>query len=339
MKTCFFQSFVLSFCLCQSAGAETLTLFTWEAYLAPEIKNQFETETGINIRELHFSSDEGRNQLLWSGYPKYLDLVLMDSLSLRDKSWNEMFINLPADIRNNSNIDERFSTRCGLSGAPYMWGGIGIAYRTSQITKPITSWKQLFDPEPALKGRIAMMDDAYDNVSVALKSVGYSINTQNEDELRAAYRQLLHQRDYVARYALSFDAIADAKVGPKIAAAMTYSGDYYVLKERSPFKDWVYVTPEEGTALWMDCFAILKSSEHISAAQRFLNFLNRPDIANRNGELLGFTPALKTEKLSPTITKNHISYPPVQQLSRSEFYDAQLAHDELRISIYYAVKK
>lgn len=323
-----------------SGHAETLTIFSWESYLAPDVIAQFEKENNVQVKLLSFNSDDGRNQLLWSGYPRYIDIVLMDSLSLRDKSWYGLFQKLPEVLRHqNQSIDARFTDRCGELGVPYMWGGIGIAYRSTQVKLPITKWSQIFEPEAGLKGRIAMMDDAFDNVSVALKSVGYSINSENEDELRAAYRQLLFQRDYVALYALSFDAIADPQVGAQIAVTMTYSGDFYVIQERSPYKDWVYVTPEEGTALWMDCLSVLKSSEHQIMAERFLQFINRPEIAVRNGKAMGFTPVLRPEYLPAAITDNKVSYPPSAQLKRSEFYSANLAHDQSRMAIYYAIKK
>nr|WP_321241158.1 spermidine/putrescine ABC transporter substrate-binding protein [uncultured Tolumonas sp.] len=320
--------------------ATELVVYTWEYYLAPEVKNRFEQETGIHIKEVNYDSDEARNRLLSGGYPPEFDIVSIDSLSLKDPVWKDLYIPMPEVItKQNTAIDPTFTENCGKLSVPYMWGSIGIAYRQSQVTKPITRWQQLFEPEPGLSGRIVMVDDTFDLISVALKAAGYSINTHSKTELQAAYNLLQKQRSFVAAYQLSFAAAADGNVGKKIAAAMVYSGDFYVLQQNSPYKDWVYVVPEEGSPLWLDCMAILKTSQHQQEAEQFLAFLTRPDIAVINGKAMGFTPALQKTYLPTSIVNNAVSYPPNPQLQRSEFYDADVSGDSLRSAIYFAVLK
>jgi len=320
--------------------ATELVVYTWEYYLAPEVKNRFEQETGIHIKEVNYDSDEARNRLLSGGYPPEFDIVSIDSLSLKDPVWKDLYIPMPEAItKQNTAIDPTFTANCGKLSVPYMWGSIGIAYRQSQVTKPITRWQQLFEPEPGLSGRIVMVDDTFDLISVALKAAGYSINTHNKAELQSAYNLLQKQRSFVAAYQLSFAAAVDSNVGKKIAAAMVYSGDYYTLQQNSPYKDWRYVVPEEGSPLWLDCMAILKTSQHQQEAEQFLTFLTRPDIAVINGKALGFTPALQKAYLPASILNNAVSYPPNPQLQRSEFYDADVSGDSLRSAIYFAVLK
>lgn len=320
--------------------ASELVIYTWEYYLAPEVKTRFEQETGIHIKEVNYDSDEARNRLLSGGYPPEFDIVLSDSLSLKDPVWRDLFIVMPLALRKqNEATDPLFTERCGELAVPYMWGTLGIAYRRSQVSNPITRWQQLLSPEPRLSGRIVMVDDTFDLVSVALKAAGYSINTHAEPELKAAYELLRKQRPFVARYQLSFAAVSDSEAGRKIAAAMVYSGDFYILQQKSQYKDWVYVVPQEGSPLWLDCLSILKSSQHQADAQRFLAFLTRTDIALLNGESIGFTPALKKSYLSASLTNNSVIYPPPEQLQRSEFYKADASQDALRNTIYFSVLK
>ena len=333
----------LSMLLLSLAGycpASELVVYTWEYYLAPEVKSRFEQETGIHIEEVNYSSDEARNRLLSGGYPPEFDIVSIDSLSLNDPVWRALFTVMPASIRKqNTAIDPVFTARCGDLSVPYMWGSVGIAYRRSQVSEPITRWQQLFTPEPTLSGRIVMVDDTFDLVSVALKAAGFSINTHNKSELQAAYHLLQKQRPSVATYQLSFAAVSDQQFGKRIAAAMVYSGDFYALQQNSEYKDWTYVVPEEGSPLWLDCMSILKTSQHKAEAQRFLTFLTRPDIALLNGQTMGFTPALKKSYLPASMQNNAIIYPPVKQLQRSEFYNADVSKNELRSAIYFSVLK
>jgi len=331
---------LLLFCFTLSSQATELVLYIWKYYLAPEVKIQFEKETGIHVKEVNYDSDEARNRLLSGGYPQDFDIVQIDSLSLKDPMWADLYVEMPDEIRkDNKAIDPVFAKNCGELSVPYMWGSIGIAYRTSQVKKPITTWHQLFEPEADLSGRIVMVDDTFDLVSVALKTAHYSVNTNNKNELQTAYTLLRKQRPFVAAYQLSFAATSDDELGKKIAAAMVYSGDFYPLRESSPYKDWAYVVPEEGSPLWLDCMSILKTSQHKNEAKQFLAFLTRPDIAVLNGSTMGFTPALHKSYLPISILTNSVSYPPESQLGRSEFYDASVSANALRNTIYFAVLK
>lgn len=321
--------------------AAELVIYNWEYYLAPEVKNRFEQETGIHIKEVNFDSDEARNRLLSGGYPPEFDIVFIDSLSLKDPVWKDLFVTLPDWIgkQNKAATEPALAANCGELAVPYMWGSIGIAYRRSQVTHPITRWRQLLEPESGLAGRIVMVDDPFDLISVALKAAGYSVNTRNKNELENAYHLLRKQRPFVAAYQLSFAAAMDSNIGKQVAAAMVYNGDFNTLQQTSVYKDWVYVVPEEGSPLWLDCISVLKTTEHPNEAERFLAFLTRPDIAILNGEALGFTPALRKSYLPASILTNTVSYPPEQQLQRSEFYDANVNSDALRNAIYFSVLK
>lgn len=320
--------------------ATELVIYTWEYYLAPEVKTRFEQETGIHIKEVNYDSDEARNRLLSGGYPPEFDMVSIDSLSLKDPMWKDLFIVMPQWISQQNKAQEQaFTENCGELSVPYMWGSIGIAYRRSQVSSPITRWMQLFEPEAGLLGRIVMVDDTFDLISVALKAAGYSINTHDKAALQSAYQLLRKQQPFVAAYQLSFAAIADSHIGKDVAAAMVYNGDFYALQQNSPYKDWTYVVPEEGSPLWLDCMTILKTSQHRNEAARFLAFLTQPDIAILNGKTLGFTPALQKSYLPPAILTNPVIYPPNPQLQRSEFYNADMSGDALRNAIYFAVLK
>lgn len=328
------------FCLACPVQAVELVVYNWPYYLAPEVKQQFQQETGDTIREIYFDSDEARNRLLAGNYPSEFDVAIVDNQSLNDLAWADLFQTLPAaDRRHTTEMDPKLVAHCGPRALPYFWGSVGIAYRASQVSRPITRWQQLLEPEPALSGRIVMVDDSFDLISVALKTLGHSINSQDKRELQQAYELLKRQQPHVAAYRLSFAAVGDEHLKQRIAAAMVYSGDYYALLERSPFKDWHYVTPEEGSPLWLDCLTILKTSHHPREAARLLEFLTRPDIARLNGERMNFTPPLPRGKLPASLVDNPVIYPPAGHLAHSELYAAQTISTPLRNAIYFSVIK
>ena len=222
-----------------------LVIYNWPYYLAPEVKSLFTQETGITIKELYYDSDEARNRLLLSEHPPVLDIAIVDYFTLKNNSWASLFVNKPAGgYHNESHIDSRYIAACGQHAAPYFWGSVGIAYRTTKVKQPITGWHNLLQPESELSGHIVMIDDAMDLVSIALKTLGYSINSNDRQELRKAFALLKQQQPHVLTYTLSISAIQDPVLSEQTFAVVTYTGDFYSLQAMSKFKDWKYVAPQ-----------------------------------------------------------------------------------------------
>ncbi len=317
-----------------------LVIYNWPYYLAPEVKSLFTQETGITIKELYYDSDEARNRLLLSEHPPVLDIAIVDYFTLKNNSWASLFVTKPADGYNNeSHIDSRYKAACGEHAAPYFWGSVGIAYRASKVKLPITGWRDLLTPAPELSGHIVMIDDAMDLVSIALKTLGYSINTDTKSELEQAFKLLKAQKPQVLAYALSLAAIQDPALSAEVFATVTYSGDFYTLQSMSEFQDWRYVAPIEGSPLWIDCLAISKTSPHPAEAAQLVDFLMRPDVARLNGERLGFTPTLHDSEISNKIKQDSVAYPTGKHLQASEYYTDKISNDRIRNAIYFSVLK
>lgn len=323
--------------------AVELVVYNWPLYLAPEVKELFTQETGHTIKELYFDSEEARSNLLLAKHAPRMDVTIIDYQNLQNLSWSSLFYDKPSTgYVNESNIDQRFLSACGQQASPYFWGSLGIAYRSSQVEAPITRWQQLFELDAknkGLAGHIIMVDDAFDLVSVALKSLGYSINTQDKGELQQAVNRLEKQKSVVLAHRLSLAAIRDPLLSEGFYAGMVYSGDFYSLKELSKYQDWVFVAPEEGSPIWIDCLAINKKSAHPKEAAQLINFLQRPEIANLNGEKLGFAPTLKDELISPALKQDPVANPPAEHLAHSEYYSSALKNDSLRNTIFFSVIK
>lgn len=200
---------------------------------------------------------------------------------------------------------------------PYMWGTVGILYNKTMVdANDVKSWNVLWDKKYAKK--IYMYDSVRDAVGIALKKLGYSMNTRNKDELYAARDALIAQKPLVLAYA--GDDVKDKMISNNAALALVYSGD--AIECMTNNKDLAYSVPEEGSNLWFDNMVVLKNSPNKEAAELFINYLCRPDIAAKNAEYIGYSSpnseAMKT--LGEAYLNNPVTNPPKDVLSRCEVY-------------------
>ncbi len=203
---------------------------------------------------------------------------------------------------------------------PYFWGTVGIIYRSDLVKEPITHWHQLFNPAPDLQGHIGMVADGQDLVGLGLKSLGYSLNSENKHELNAVERLLIAQQPHVKSYQyLVLDQRSGVVTGD-LRASIAYSGDALMVQEHHD--DLVYVVPEEGTNIWVDYFALGAKAQTPELAKKFLNFINEPEVAAQMAEYVYYaTPNQAAEALLPDDFKNNQAiYPPKEVISKSEFF-------------------
>ena len=205
-------------------------------------------------------------------------------------------------------------------GAAFAWGTLGIAYRRDLVPEPITSWRQIYQPAKSLRGRILMPDASRDVLGMALKALGFSANSTKPDEIRKAARLAMKQRPYLAAY--SYPALNDQSslVTGSIAAALIYGGDALTLAEKNP--NVAYVLPREGSNIYVDYLTVSAHSAHTALADRFLNFLNDPEIAARQAEYMRTASPNRAARryLSASFLNSPIIYPDKAALARSEFY-------------------
>ena len=270
------------------SAKETLTVFNYGEYMDPEVLDLFEEETGIAIEYEEALTPEEMYSKCSSGVIQY-DLLcstdyMIDKL-IRDGEVQKVDFD---SFEYSQNIGEEF---WGFSTAfdpdneyalPYFWGTIGILYDSTKVEVP-HSWDALFNGSNA--GEIIMQDSMRDSFMVALKALGYSINTSDEGELRKAQELLLKQKPDVQAYLV--DAARDEVVAGNADMAIVYSGEAYLGREYNP--DLQYVVPKEGTNIWMDSWVMTKECDNPQAAAKFLDFLCREDIAEMNFDYIYYS--------------------------------------------------
>lgn len=199
---------------------------------------------------------------------------------------------------------------------PYMAGTVGIVYNAEKYPEGIDEWADLWDEK--YERDVVLYYSQRDVLMVALKKLGYSMNTQNSDELEEAKLELIKQKPLI--YGYLGDEIKDILVAEDANIGVVYSGDAGVVMSLND--DFKYSLPKEGTNLWIDLMAIPKSSQNPELAHEFINFLLRPDIQARNAEYLQYsTISSEAKKMLPDEIKNNPAlYPPEEDLKNTEVF-------------------
>jgi len=308
---------------------QTLVFLNWSEYLNPDLVKAFESQFNAIIKEIFFETNEMRDEKLTLTMGKGYDLVLVSGISV--EKYARMKWISPLDftkIPNIRHIVPRWRNAfpdTGKYAVPYTWGTLGIAYRKDIVKEKINSWKQLFQPEESLKGKIMMIKDSNETISMALKALGYSVNSTNQEEFDQAEQLLLAQKPFVKKYSSLLLTKNSGLVTGAYHMAMAYNGDALALQSHD--KNIEFAVPKEGTNIWVDYLAVMQSSNKKDLAHSFINFINKPENAAKSASFIYYaTPNKSAEKfLDPEFLKNPVIYPDKDILSKSEFYKAMPA--------------
>lgn len=308
-------------------AGQTLNLLNWEEYLSEAVIERWEAETGIKIEQVYFDSGDKRDEVL--AKPDHLiDIALTELIS--SSRFGQRGLLDPIDeqaVPNLKHVPQLWRDSCGAYSIPYLWGTLGIAYRTDRLPNAPQSWADLLEPANRDEPHIIMMEDHEDILAGPLLHQGHSINTSSNDELKAAFELLQAQSPAVLTYEYVITSLRSQRYLDKADMALAYSGDQQVLNEVEGVEGepWRYMVPEEGTLLWVDCLSIPAKGAQKALAYRFLNFLNNPKIAALNSAELGVatTNAAAKALLPEEIRQDPTIYPPEAVLQNSQVYETR----------------
>lgn len=169
---------------------------------------------------------------------------------------------------------------------PYFWGTVGLVYNKENVPTELIEekgWEILKDTN--YKGRIYMYDSERDSFMVALKALGYSMNTDNEEEINEAYEWLRELNDTMEPIYVT-DEVIDSMMNGDKDIAVVYSGDATVILDEN--EDMEYFMPSEGTNLWSDAMVIPANAENPELAHEFINYVLTYDASYGNSETVGY---------------------------------------------------
>ena len=315
-----------------SADGGELYVYNWGEYIDEDVISQFEEETGITVVYDLFETNEEMYPVIEAGAVNY-DVVCPSDYMIQKMRENDLLAELNFD--NIPNIDQIDPAYMEMSQAfdpenkysvPYCWGTVGILYNTKLLDElgvpTPTKWADLWDER--LSGEILMQDSVRDAFMVALKKDGYSMNSESKDELEQTKQELIDQKPLVQAYVI--DQVRDKMIGGEAAVGVIYSGEMlYIQDEVANLGldyDLEYVIPEEGTNLWLDSWVIPKNAKNKENAEKWIDFMCRPEIAKANFEYITYPTPNKGafELLDEEMQNNKAVFPDINSLKNSEVY-------------------
>ncbi len=316
----------------------TLNVYNWGEYIDDEILDVnalFEQETGIKINYKTFESNESMYTILESGAAEY-DIVIPSDYMIGKMIGEGMLAKLNFDnIPNYKFIDEAYK---GLEydpnneySVPYTWGTVGIFYNKKYVdeTDLAQGWDILWNEKYA--GKIYMFDNARDSFAIALKKLGYSMNTPDPAHWQAAYDALAEQKPLVQGYFM--DQVFQKMTNEEGWLAPYYSGDgANMITGEDGNENIGYFVPHQGTNLFVDAMCVLSNTKHQKEAEQYINFMCRTDVATANAEYICYsTPhTAALAELDDEVSGDPMFYPDKEVIDNTEVF-ITLPEDTLKL--------
>ena len=297
-----------------------INVYNWGDYIDPSVIKDFQEEFNVKVNYNTFTTNEDMYVSIKKGGTSY-DVAFPSDYMIERMIHEDMLEKINKDnVPNLNNIEDRFLDLefdpHNDYSVPYMWGTVGIIYNKTMVDDVVDSWDILWNEK--YDGQILMLDSQRDSMAIALKKLGYSMNSRGEKELEKAKEELIKQKPLV--YAYVGDEVKDLMVGEEAAIAVVWSGDAVAMIRNN--SDLEYVIPKEGTNLWFDNMVIPKNAKNKEMAEKFINFMQRPEIAAKNTDYVGYSTAnYKAKELLPKdITNSKVAYPIDKEIENTEIF-------------------
>ena len=277
-------------------GSDVLNVFNWGEYIGEDVIANFEEEYGVKVNYSLFESNEIMYTKLLSG--NTYDVIVPSDYMI-ERLMEEDLIQ-PLDYSYMTNLDdlnpEVLALRDeydmdGVYSIPYFWGSVGLVYNKNVVSEEKLDelgWNILRDTE--YSNKIFMYDSERDSFMLALKALGYSMNTENMDEINKAYDWLCELHDTMSPSYVT-DEVTDAMINNEKDIAVVYSGDAAFIISQND--DMAYYVPKEGTNVWSDGFVIPANAKNPKLANEFINYMISYDSAMDSSIEVGYTSANK----------------------------------------------
>ncbi|MFB6082280.1 MAG: extracellular solute-binding protein [Halanaeroarchaeum sp.] len=308
---------------------DSLNIFQWTDYWPSGTVEIFEKAYGVDVNVSNYASNEEMFNKLKAGGTGQFDLIFPSDYMVNIMQSQGFLQQLDlSKIPNFDNLEERWQNEApydpdpGRWSVPYQWGTSGVGWNaemTPDVEYPF-SWEVMWDEQ--YSGQMTMLNDMRETIGAALKRLGYSLNTRDEDEINEAKELLIQQKPLLQTYSsVSRDA---ALQNEQASPVHLWSGDafsaYWATYEdgSSPIG---YRVPKEGGVVWVDTGAITKDAANVNAAYAFIVFfLNAKINAKISNYVYYPTPnAAAKEYVDDAALNNPAIYPPDDVMAKLEF--------------------
>lgn len=306
---------------CSKDSSKEISFFNYGENIDEETIKEFEKQYGIKVNVETFDDMETMYQKISQGGVNY-DVILVSDVLMPRMIKNKFVQELNKDnIPNISQMDEDYLNLEIDPGnkysVPYMFGTVGLIYNKDVVKEEVDSWDILWNEK--YKDKIFMFDTYRDTIGVALKKLGYSLNSTDPKEIKEAKELLLNQRKLV-------NPIYGVDNGTVMIPAgesdinMIWSGEGLNLQAEYP--NLVYVVPKEGANFWIDSLCIPYNAKNVDGAEKFINFVSDKESALRIADEIGYTTPNKEARFEQPeeVRNNPNAYMPKEIMDRCEIY-------------------
>lgn len=308
---------------CTKTNKNEVYVYNWSEYIPDEVLKQFEKETNIKVRYTTYDSNEAMYaKIKITGGADY-DVVVPSTYYVQkmykegliqsiDKTKISNFNKLMPQLVNQSyDPDNKYSI-------PFMWGTTAIGVNAKYIDPDtISSWSDLWKEE--FKGKVMLQNDLREVFHAALRSLGYSGNTKNQNELEEAYNKLVKLMPSVKLF--NSDSPRIPFLNDEVYIGIMWSGEAFMAEQENDNIKYIY--PKDGAAVWVDSLVIPSKAKNVENAYKFIDFIIRPDISAKISNYLGYTTPVDKSEVTQYLdedTKNSRTiFPTNEDLVNSEF--------------------
>jgi len=316
-----------------------LNVFNWSDYVAPDTVPNFEREFGIRVRYGTYESVPEMLAKVMSGNSGW-DVIFPSAEYIQPMREMGLLARLRQEwLPNLDELESQFQAPPWDPGlewsVPYMHGSTGIVYQRSLGWSP-GAWADLWDSR--LAGKLTMLDDPPEVFAACLKVLGYSLNSEDPDQLKAAEQRALAQRPLVRAYLNA--EVRDQLVAGDVAAAQAWAVTAAQAISAAPGK-LAFAFPAEGFPRYADNVAVLRESVRLEAAHRFIDYLLRPPVAAAIAETTRTATCNSGARkfLSESLRSDPVLYPSAEILARGEWFQPQSAASQrLRDRLWTEIK-
>ena len=316
-------------------GSNVLKLYLPGEYLGENVISDFEKQYGVRVIVENFDSNEMMYTKLMAG-DRY-DVIIPSDYMI-ERLMNEDFLQ-PLDKSMIPNMENMSDAVLGMSydpdntySIPYFWGSVGLVYNHENVDPAVIEsegWEVLRNTDYA--GHIYIYDSERDSFMMAFKALGYSMNTEDPNEINDAYEWLLQMNNTMSPVYVT-DEVIDGMMNGYKDIAVVYSGDAAVGLDEN--EDMSFYMPSQGTNIWCDAMVIPQNAENPKLAHEFINYMLTYEAAFDNTETVGYTSpnaeVFEEMTSSEDLYADNAAYLPRSGYDKDEmFHDNQVLMREL----------
>ena len=316
-------------------GSNVLKLYLPGEYLGENVISDFEKQYGVRVIVENFDSNEMMYTKLMAG-DRY-DVIIPSDYMI-ERLMNEDFLQ-PLDKSMIPNMENMSDAVLGMSydpdntySIPYFWGSVGLVYNHENVDPAVIEsegWEVLRNTDYA--GHIYIYDSERDSFMMAFKALGYSMNTEDPNEINDAYEWLLQMNNTMSPVYVT-DEVIDGMMNGYKDIAVVYSGDAAVVLDEN--EDMSFYMPSQGTNIWCDAMVIPQNAENPKLAHEFINYMLTYEAAFDNTETVGYTSpnaeVFEEMTSSEDLYADNAAYLPRSGYDKDEmFHDNQVLMREL----------